>query len=232
MKIINKIITIAAALAVFPAFIMQTIFTAVVSIDKESLVYTLANAVLGQDNQLTGNRLGIEKSLVDLFNYLTGKTESTFDLKNIIMNLPAEFAPLKKYVIASAVFIAIGLIITVIILGCSLFTKAYKTIIGLGLGGAASFLTSIILFGKAAAPLLDGTIDIASYILPKLINSESILGSIATAALSGTISVDMCSLGGAVYSAMIILFGIAAWEFAYYITLPKEEKPAKKVKVR
>lgn len=230
MKIINRIITFLAATAVFPVIIVQSFFTAVVSIDKESLVYTLANTFLGQDNKITGNRLGIEKSIVDFFNYITGKTESTFDLKRLLAELPAEFNPLKKFVIASLVFVAVGLIIAVIVMGCALFTKAYKTIIGLSLGGAASFLTAIILFGQAAKPLFDGTIDIAETFLPYFMDSESLLGSLATAALKGAVSVDACGLGGAVYGAMIIMFAVAVWEFAYYITIPKEERPAKKVK--
>lgn len=230
MKIVNKIITFLAAVAVFPVLIKQTFFSVILSIDKESSVYTLANTFLGSDNQLTGNRLGVEKSLLEIFDYLTGKTPSTFDWREILANLPAEFLPLKKYVIASLIFVAIGAFITIIVMGCTLFTKAYKTVIGLSLGSAASFLTAIILFGKAAKPFMDGTIDITSTILSKFVDSESFFGSIVVGLLNGAVSVDACGLGGAVYGAMIIMFGIAIWEFAYYITLPKEEKPVKKVK--
>lgn len=230
MKIVNKIITFLAAVAVFPVLVTQTFISIVASIDRESAVFTLANALLGEDNQLTGNRIGIEKTAIDGFNYITGKTPSAFDLKKLIADLPADFEPLKKYVIASLVFVAIGMIIAVIIMGCALFSKAYKTIIGLGLGGAASFMTAIVLFGRAARPLLDGTIDVASIIMPYFINAESFLGSIAVGILDGSISIDVCGLGGAVYGAMIIMFAVSAWELAYYVTLPKEEKPAKKVK--
>lgn len=230
MKIINRIITFLAAVAVFPVLITQTFVSIIVSIDRESIVYTLANALLGEDNQLTGNRLGIEKTAIDFFNYLTGKTASTFDLKKMLSEMPVDFEPIKKYIIASLVFIAVGVLITVVVMGCALFTKAYKTIIGLGVAGGASFMMAVVFFGKAAKPLLDGTIDVATTVLPFFINSESFFGSIAVAAFNGAISVDSCGLGGAIYSAMIILFAIAVWEFAYYITIPKEEKIAKKVK--
>lgn len=231
MKIVNKIITFLGAAVVFPVLIMQTFVSLIVSVNKESLAYSFFNMVLGENNKITGNRLGVEKSLVDFFDYLTGKTQSTIDFKDVISKLPAEFNPIKKFVVAALVFVAIGVLITVIVMGCALFTKAYKTIIGLSLGGAASFLTSIALFGKAAKPLLDGTIDVASTILPLVIDSKSILGSLATAALNGTINVDRLGLGGAVYGAMIVLFAVAVWEFAYYITIPVEERKPKKVKV-
>lgn len=231
MKIVNKIITFLGAAAVFPVLIMQTLFTAIISINKESLVYSFFNMILGKDNQVTGNRLGIDKSIVDIFNYITGKTESMIDYKDVISKLPAEFNPLKKLVVAAIIFVVIGVIITVIVMGCALFTKAYKTIIGLSLGGAASFLTAIVLFGRAARPLLDGTIDVASTILPLLVNSETLVGSIASAALNGSLNVDTLGLGGAVYGAMIVLFAVAVWEFAFYITLPADERTPKKLKV-
>ncbi len=230
MKIVNRIITFLAGAAVFPVIIMQAFISIIVSVDKESLVYTLANAFLGEKNQFTGNRIGIEKTVIDFFNYITGKSTGSFDLKGLISNLPAEFEPLKKYVISSLVFVAAGILITVIIMGCALFTRAYKTIIGLGVAGGASFMAALVLFGKAARPLIDGTIDIASTFLPYFVDSESFLGSIAVGALKGAVSVDTCGLGGAVYGAMIIMFAIAVWEFAYYITIPKDEKPRKKVK--
>ncbi len=226
MKILNRIITVVAALAVFPVIISQTFVTIILSVDEESLVYTLANAFLGQDNKLTGNRLGIEKTLVDFFNVIIGKSSSflNIDLRSFVANLPAELQPLKKYVIASLVFVAIGLLITIVIMGCAIFTKAYKTITCLGLGGAVSFLVSIILFGKVAKPFLDGSIDVVSIFGPMLVSKESTLGSVALSALNGTVKFDTFGLGGAVFGAMFILFGIAIWEFSYYITLPKSEK--------
>lgn len=124
------------------------------------------------------------------------------------------------------------MLIAIIIMGCALFTKAYKTVIGLSLGGTASFVTALVLFGKASKPLLDGTIDVATTVMPLLMDTESLLGSLASAALSGSISVDSCGLGGAVYGAAIALFALAMWEIAYYLTLPNDEKPVKKVKAK
>lgn len=228
MKIANRIIVFLGAAAVFPVILTQMLVTVVLSIDKDSLIYGAAKLLLGDDNKLTGSRLGIEKTLIDLFDYFTGKTTSSFDFSLILKNIPAEFLPLKKFLIASIIFAVIGILITIVIMGCALFTKAYKTIIGLGLGGAASFLTSIILFGKVSKPLLDGSVDVASLVSPLFLDNSSLLGSLASGLLTGSVKVDVCGLGGAIYGAMFILFGVAAWELAYYLTLPKEEKTVKK----
>ena len=232
MKIVNRIIVFLAAAAVFPILALQNFVSIVLSIDRDSLVYTLINAISGKDNQLTNSRLGIDKTLVDLYNSATGKSESPFDFKEILANLPKEFDPLKKYIIAALVFVAVGVLIAIIIMGCALFTKAHRTVFALSLGGAASFITALVLFGKAAKPLLDGTIDVATTIMPLLMDSQSLLGSLASAALSGSISVDACGLGGAVYGAAIAMFALAMWEIAYYLTLPNDEKSAKKVKAK
>ena len=232
MKIVNRIIVFLAAAAVFPLLAVQNFVSIILSIDEKSLVYTFINAVSGNDSQLTNSRLGIDKTLVDLYNSFTGKSESSFDFKEVIANLPKEFDPVKKYIIAAVIFVAIGVLIAIIIMGCALFTKAYKTVIGLSLGGTASFVTALVLFGKASKPLLDGTIDVATTVMPLLMDTESLLGSLASAALSGSISVDSCGLGGAVYGAAIALFALAMWEIAYYLTLPNDEKPVKKVKAK
>lgn len=232
MKIVNRIIVFLAAAAVFPLLAVQNFVSIIMSIDEESLIYTFFNSLLGAENSLTNNRLGIDKTLIDLYNSFTGKTKSSFDFKEIIANLPKEFDPVKKYIIAALIFVAAGVLIAIVIMGCALFTKAYRTITCLSLGGAASFITALALFGKASKPLLDGTIDVATTVMPLFMNTESLLGSLAASALNGSISVDSCGLGGAVYGAAIALFALAMWELAYYITLPKEEKSAKKVKAK
>ena len=101
MKTVNKIVTSLIAAASFPLLITQMFINIVVSIDENSTVYTLLNALLGSDNKLTNNSLGFQYSLVDLFNLITGRTQSSFgvDLKEILSKLPAEFESIKKYVI-------------------------------------------------------------------------------------------------------------------------------------
>ena len=233
MKTVNKIVTSLIAAASFPLLITQMFINIVVSIDENSTVYTLLNALLGSDNKLTNNSLGFQYSLVDLFNLITGRTQSSFgvDLKEILSKLPAEFESIKKYVIASFVFVAIGAFIAIIVIGCVLFTRAYKTVIVMSLGSAVSYLVGIILFGRAGRPLFDGTIDVASVIMDMFSgDNSSIIGILASSMLTDAVRVDTFALGGAVFGAMIMMFAAAIWEIAYLVTLPPEEKLKKNSK--
>lgn len=230
MKIANRIVTALLAVAVFPVLLTQTFVTLVMSINEKSMAYMALNLLLGKDNQITGNHLGFEETIIDLFNLITGKTETatSIDLKELLANLPEEFIPIKNLLIASMVFIALGVLVAIVIIGCSIFTKAYKTITALGLGGAFCFLMSLILFGRAAKPLVEGTVDVASLLSGSLFDSESIVGSLVNGILPGAIKVDSFTMGGAVFGALIIMLGVAIWEFSYIVTLPKEEKLKKK----
>ena len=227
MKTVNKIVTSLLAAASFPLLITQMFINIVVSIDENSTVYTLLNALLGSDNKLTNNSLGFQYSLVDLFNLITGRTQSSFgvDLKEILSKLPAEFESIKKYVIVSFIFVAIGAFIAIIVIGCVLFTRAYKTVIVMSLGSAVSYLVGIILFGRAGRPFFDGTIDVASLIMKMFSgDNSSIIGTLASSMLTDAVRVDTFALGGAVFGAMIMMFAAAIWEIAYLVTLPPEEK--------
>ena len=233
MKTVNKIVTSLIAAASFPLLITQMFINIVVSIDENSTVYTLLNALLGSDNKLTNNSLGFQYSLVDLFNLITGRTQSSFgvDLKEILSKLPAEFESIKKYVIVSFAFVAIGAFIAIIVIGCVLFTRAYKTVIVMSLGSAVSYLVGIILFGRAGRPLFDGTIDVASVIMDMFSgDNSSIIGILASSMLTDAVRVDTFALGGAVFGAMIMMFAAAIWEIAYLVTLPPEEKLKKNSK--
>lgn len=233
MKIVNRIVTAVLAAVSFPLLLTQIFIDIVLSVNENSTAYTLIKSFLGEDNQLINNRLGFQESLIDLFNLITGKTESSFgiDFKSFFQNLPAELEPLKNYAIAAAVFICLGVFIAVVVIGCALFTRAYKTIIGLSLGSSLCFLIAIIVFGQGTKPLLDGTIDVAGIVMQLISTGESsTLGSIASSVLAGAINVDTFAFGGGVFGPMIMMFATAMWELAYYITLPSNEKPNKKLK--
>ncbi len=234
MKIVNRIVTALLAATAFPLLITQLFFTIVLSINEESLAYSLINAFAGQGNMLTGNRLGFQESLWSIFQTVTGQKDSTldFDFMEIWSKLPPELDTAKKLIIASLVFVAVGALIALVIIGCAIFTKAYKTIIGLGTAGFASFLTGIILFNQAGKPIVEGTIDAVDMIAKTIIGegTSSTLGAIAASVLQGTISVDTFSYGGAVFGAMIMMIAVVFWELAYFVTLPENEKPHKKIK--
>lgn len=234
MKIVNRIVTALLAAAAFPFLITQFLFEIVLSINEDSIAYGLINLFGGTNNALTGNRLGFQESIASLIKTMT-EQEGSSDLNIVELwnSLPAELDSVKKLIIASFVCVAVGAVVALVIVGCALFTKAYKTIVGLGLGGAGCFLAGIILFGKAGAPLKDGTIDVVNLIAGFLMGEDGTtngIAAIASSLLEGTISVDVFALGGAVFGAMIMLVAVAVWEFAFYITLPAEERKVKKTK--
>lgn len=234
MKIVNRIVTALLAFAAFPFLITQFLFEIILSINEESIAYSLINLFAGTDNMLTGNRLGFQESIWSLFKMMTEQDSSSdFNIAEIWSSLPAELDTIKKLIVASFICVAAGALVALVIIGCAIFTKAYKTIIGLGLGGAGCFLAGIILFGKAGEPLKDGTIDVVKLIADFIIGEDgttSALGAIASNLLTGTISVDVFALGGAVFGAMIMLIAVAVWEFAFLITLPEKDRKVKKIK--
>ncbi|MBQ7595043.1 MAG: hypothetical protein IJU45_00085 [Clostridia bacterium] len=226
MKIVNKIVSFILAAAVFPFMITQVLIKLVLSVNENSLAYSLIKMFLGDDNKITGSRLAFEESVLDFFNLLTGKQSGAFgiDLKTFISTLPEDFDHMKKLIVVSGIFIALGILITIIILGCVLFTNAYKTIAGLALGGSICFAVSTFIFGKAARPLIDGTVSIVDALSQAISSSGQDAGDFASGLLSDAVKVDSFALGGAVYFAMFALFGLAIWEFSYVVTLPKPKE--------
>ncbi len=233
MKIVNRIVTALIAAATFPFLITQLFFRIIISIDEDSVAYSIITAFAGQDNILTGNRLGIQESLWSIYKMFADGSESSmdFDFMKLWNSLPEELDKSKIMIIASLACVALGVLIAVVIIGCAFFTRAYKTIIALGGAGFASFLSAIVLFGQAGKPLQDGSVD-ALRLIAQLLMGENTsgIGSIIAGFLEGTLSVDSFSLGGAVFGAMIMMIGVMVWEFAYLITLPENEKPKKKIK--
>ncbi len=234
MKIVNRIVTALLAAAAFPFLITQFLFEIILSINEESIAYSVINIFGGQDNMLTGSRLGFQESIVSIIKTITEQDSSSdFNIIELWNKLPDDLDTIKRLVIASFICVAVGAVVALVIVGCAIFTKAYKTIIGLGLGGAGCFLAGIILFNEAGAPLKDGTIDVVKLIADFIIGEEgttNFVGALATGVLQGSIQVDVFTLGGAAFGAMIMLIAVAVWEFAYLITLPEGERKAKKIK--
>lgn len=226
MKIVNKIVSFILAAAVFPFMITQVLVKIVLSVNEESLAYMVIKLLMGSENKITGNRLAIEESALDFFNMLTKKDQGAFgiDLKTFVSTLPEEFDATKKLIIATGVLIAVAVLITIVILGCVLFTNAYKTITGLALGGAICLWASTFVFGKAARPLIDGSLSVVEALSNAVASSGQDTSNFATGLLADAVKVNSFALGGAVYFAMFALLGLAIWEFSYLVTLPKPKK--------
>ena len=149
MKIANRIIAALLAATSFPLLLTQMFINIILSVSKDSTAYTLIKTFAGEDSELLNNRLGFQENLIELWNRFMGKTDSSvgIDLREFLSTLPPEFDSVKKFATASLVFICIGAFIALVVVGCAIFTNAYKTVIGLSLGGSLSFF-------DAAAPIV------------------------------------------------------------------------------
>lgn len=224
MKILNRIVTFLLALAVFPALYFRILLRAVVSISSDSAIYKLISAFSENINR----KMEITVSLKEAVGYWQNGTFSVGSMDFDLNKIPKDLLVTKNWLIAAAAFIVITLIIAIVIMGCALFTKAHKTVMGLSAGALACLGAALGCFTKFAAPFVDGTIDLGALMINTIMGDEaSLLGTIGSAALSGAVKVDILQLGNAVFTLGIIFFIILLWAFAYYITLPTEEKKKK-----
>lgn len=226
MKILNRIVTFILAVAVFPAAVTRIIIRVVIT----------PGGALGTFMGETG--IEEELSVVKIIDYIQS---GTFDfLKDLFdfEKLPPVVSSLKGWLIASMVLLAIALVIALVIMGCSLFTQAHKTVMGLSVSAALSCFLSMSCFSKFASPFVDGKVDIGEVLSNGMTEDGSIGGSILAMLLQGSVNVEVLQLGNAVVTMALLFIGIALWTFAYYITLPTEAKlaiknpPVKEKKVK
>lgn len=230
MKILNRIIVFILGIGVLPVMFFNALARALVSIAQDSSIYTILKKI-ASDNEFVDSAMEIKVSIKDLLSYISEGKFSIAGMDFDINKIPVEMLSKKNWLIATGVLLVIALLIALVIAGCALFTKAYKTMICLGAGGTICTFAAIQCFSKFATPFLDGTVDLGS-LLGKAVmgNSESILGSLGTAFLEGAINIDAFQLGSGVFTMMIMFIGVMLWEIAYYVTLPEDQKPQKKVK--
>ena len=229
MKILNRIVTFILAAAVFPSIITRVLLRAIVSVAKDSTAYTLLSGFM--ENTID-NGLEITVSIKDLFGYIR---DGSFSFEGININfdkLPAEMLATKNWLIATAVLLALALLIALTIMGCALFAQAHKTVMGLGVGGAACCFGAISCFAKFAAPFVAGDVDIGAFLGETLLGDNKIVSSIGSMFMSGAVDVDVRQLGNAAITMAILFIAVVLWTFAYFITLPSEAKPKKEKKAK
>lgn len=221
MKILNRIVTFLLGLAVFPALIFRILLRAVVSINQDTSIFKILSAF----SETVNRKMEITVSIKELIGYIQDGTFSLGGMDFSFDKLPKQLFMTKNWLIATGVLIGITLIIAIVIMGCALFTKAHITVMGLSAGAIACLAAALKCFGNFAAPFVDGTIDLGSLLINSLTgDSMNIIGTIGAAALKGAIKVDILQLGNAVFTIGIIFAIILLWTFAYYITLPENEK--------
>lgn len=226
MKIFNKIVVCLATLAIFPVMYFLNIVRAVVSISEDSSLYTILSKLA---EKTASSAMEITFSVKEIFKYISDGSVSFGGMKFDLSKIPAELLAGKNWAIAAGVLIAVALLIAIVIIGCALFTEAYKTITALGAGGAVCCFAALRCFVRFAEPYMSGSIDIGELLANAFVGeSNNLLGSIGTSILKGAISVDSFTLGNAVTLSLIFFIGVALWELAYVVTLP--EKKSVKVK--
>lgn len=221
MKIFNKIVICLASVAIFPIMYFLNIVRAVVSISENSSLYTILSKVA---EETASSAMEITFSVKEIFKYISEGSLSFGGMKFDLSKIPAELLTGKNWVIASAVLIAIAMLIAIVIVGCALFTNAYKTITALGAGGAVCMFAALRCFIRFSAPYMSGSIDVGEILANAFVGeSNNLLGSIGTSFLKGAISVDSFTLGNAVTLSLVFFIGIALWELAYVVTLPEKK---------
>lgn len=224
MKIFNKIVVCLVTLAIFPIMYFMNIVRAVVSISEDSSLYTILSKLA---EKTASSAMEITFSVKEIFQYISDGSFSFGGMKFDISKIPAELLSGKNWAIAAGILIVIALIIAIVIIGCALFTNAYKTITALGAGGAVCCFAALRCFAGFSSPYINGSVDIGEILAKAFVGeSNNLLGSIGTSILKGAISVDSFTLGNAVTLSLIFFIGIALWELAYVVTLP-EKKPTK-----
>lgn len=229
MKILNRIVVFVLSILVFPATIFRVFVRAVVSINQESSIYKILSAFL----DTLDKKMEITVSIKDAVQYWQDGKFSFGGMDISLDKLPEELFITKNWLIASIALIAVTLIIAVVIMGCALFAKAHKTVMGLSAGAMVCLFAAVKCFGKFAAPFIDGTIDIGAILADGLIGDEAgIIGTIGSAAIQGAITVDILQLGNVIFTIGVIFFLILMWTLAYYVTLPASEKKKKVKKIK
>lgn len=224
MKAVNKIVIFLLALSVFPITIFLELVRGVFSISQSSSLYTILSRFA---ESMVNSSLELTYSVKEIIEKIGEGGISFAGMSFDMSKIPAELLEGKGWIIAAVVLFVVALVIAVVIMGCILFTKAYKTISCLGAGGAICTFAAMRCFAQFAVPYLDGTHDIGELLSEALIGDDAnLLGTIGSAFLKNAISVESLSLGNAVTLTFIVFLGIALWELAYFITIP-EEKPKK-----
>ena len=222
MKIFNRIMVCLASAAIFPIMYFLNIVRAVVSIAEDSSLYTILSKVA---EDTANSAMELTLSVKEIVKYISDGSFSIGGMKFDISKIPSELLSGKNWVIASGVLIIIALLIAIVIIGCALFTNAYKTITALGAGGAVCMFAALRCFIRFSSPYMSGSVDIGEILANAFVGeSNNLLGSIGSSILGGAISVDSFTLGNAVTLSLIFFIGIALWELAYVVTLPEKKE--------
>lgn len=159
-------------------------------------------------------------SLQQIFDFFKDKTDgaSGFELSEAMRST---LAPLKPAAIATAVFLAIMLIMLLAVIICSAFTNARKVNLTFSLVGLASTIGAMTAFNSMTSLIVDGTVSLGS-IINAAISGGSTLGSIgAFLGIGNLISavgeLKLLRLDSAVIIVIIIFIALALWTASFML---------------
>lgn len=225
MKIVNRIVVTIMAFSVFPLMFFLNLVRAVLSISEDSSLYSILSKIA---SDTVNSRMEITLSVKEAMGYFRDGKFSFAGMDFSTKKIPAEMLVTKNWLIAAAVLLVVALLIALVIAGCAIFTEAYRTEMCLGAGGIVCAFAAVRCFAKFAAPFVSGKIDIGELLAKNLLGDDSgIVGTLGTAFLKKSISVDVLQLSNAVMLLAIAFFAIILWTLAFYLTLPEKDKPKK-----
>lgn len=209
MKYVYRIVNALLAATIFPAVILL-----------EFIYFRLSTSLF---------EVGLEETLTlkKIIGFFTGSDTiiglTYDDIKSGPFEFPAALDPVKAQLIATVVAFAIAIIAAVFIIIWSICSNKRLPVVISAVLGIASVITMNACFNSAAAPIIEGTINVV-----KIFSSGwlvSLLGEI--------IFVDSLCFAGFQNGMIIAFVAILLWTAAFYIVEigePKEEKVFKKSK--
>lgn len=211
MKILYRVVNALLAATIFPVallleFVILRLSTSFVDAGLEE-TFTL--------KQVIGFFTGDDR--------LFGFTYDQIASGGKTFSFPEALDPVKGQLIAVVVAFALAIIAAVFIIFWSIFSNKRIPVIISSVVGIASVITMNICFNSAAAPLIDGSINVLNLFSTGWLTS--LLGNV--------VFVDTLSFAG-FHNGMIIVFvSLLMWTGAFYIVEigePKDEKAPKKSK--
>lgn len=207
MKALYRIVNALLAAAVFPVVIFM------------DLIYFRISTSLAD----AGLQEGISiKFIIDV---ITGKETFFHDMlikeTGLTLSWPEALDPVKGQLIATFVSFVLIIIAALFIVIWSICSNKRLPVLIASVTGIVSAIVMIICFNSAAAPIMDGTINVI-----KIFSSNWLIGL-----LGNVVSVDYLGLGGFQTGIIMLFISLIVWTGAFYLVEmgeTKEEKPAKK----
>ncbi len=213
--IMYKVVTIVMAIAMFPL----CYFTNMVYIQMD---HTQIADLWGSITQNDKPELGVtyeEVSLAKLPELID--TLSSFGSGDASVNIWS-YEHFRPAIIAGG-FLALALVLGLVVIGFTAFSKNIKAIMGISAAGFVSTLISLGIFNETfAKPIINGTVS-----LSELLKIDNFIGTLALQYIG---KITVISPREAFFSVMFIMLGICLWSLCVLLVNASDEAEKKKAK--